>query len=265
MVGPAQILVGTDYPYMAPELPIERGRSAPSGLPQDIHADIAWNNCFRFLGIKPPAVSAGTWIIRRASAGGAPAHDGLQRARRSAGEIAMLEVTRDLMLPTAITGSYPRPLWYDASLRGRSFKTALGDSMFREQYFDAVAAVINAQEAAGLDIVTDGDSRFDLAVGGKSWFFYPIERLGGIEGHRDTSRGWMQRHGLRPGKILWEVQEAYQPGGGEGPADARPARIHRALEGGAAPHRQARQVRRDLRARPRQHAVGRALPATTRR
>jgi len=97
------------------------------------------------------------------------------------------------------------------NLRGQSFKAALGDSMFREQYLDAVAAVINAQEAAGLDVVTDGDSRFDLAVGGKSWFFYPIERLGGIDGHRDTSRGWMARHGLRPGKILWEVQEAYQP------------------------------------------------------
>ena len=124
----------------------------------------------------------------------------------------MLTVTRDLKLPTAITGSYPRPLWFDQSLNGRSFKTAMGDSIFREQYLDAVAAVINAQEAAGLDIVTDGDTRFDLAVGGKSWFFYPIERLGGIEGHRDTSRGWMQRHGLRPGKILWEVQEAYQPG-----------------------------------------------------
>jgi 5-methyltetrahydropteroyltriglutamate--homocysteine methyltransferase len=50
-----------------------------------------------------------------------------------------------------------------------------------------------------------------LAVGGKSWFFYPIERLGGIAGHRDTSRGWMQRHHLRPGHILWEVQEAHQP------------------------------------------------------
>jgi 5-methyltetrahydropteroyltriglutamate--homocysteine methyltransferase len=124
----------------------------------------------------------------------------------------MLTTTRDLKLATAITGSYPRPLWYDANLDGRSFKSAMGDSMFREQYTDAVAAVINAQEAAGLDIVTDGDSRFDLAVGGKSWFFYPIERLGGITGHRDTSRGWMQRHGLRPGKILWEVQEAYQPG-----------------------------------------------------
>jgi 5-methyltetrahydropteroyltriglutamate--homocysteine methyltransferase len=124
----------------------------------------------------------------------------------------MLTVTQNLMLPTAITGSYPRPLWFDLSLNGRSFKSALGESLFREQYLDAVAAVINAQEAAGLDIVTDGDSRFDLAVGGKSWFFYPIERIVGVEGHRDTSRGWMSRHGLRPGKILWEVQEAYQPG-----------------------------------------------------
>jgi 5-methyltetrahydropteroyltriglutamate--homocysteine methyltransferase len=123
----------------------------------------------------------------------------------------MLSVTQDLMLPTAITGSYPRPLWFDASLNGRSFKAALGESLFREQYLDAVAAVINAQEAAGLDIVTDGDSRFDLAVGGKSWFFYPIERLGGLTGRRDTSQGWMGRYGLRPGQILWEVQEAYQP------------------------------------------------------
>ena len=31
----------------------------------------------------------------------------------------MLTTTKDLVLPTAITGSYPRPLWYDASLEGR--------------------------------------------------------------------------------------------------------------------------------------------------
>src|SRR5207245_1883453 len=61
-------------------------------------------------------------------------------------------------------------------------------------------------------VVTEGDCRFGVALGGKSWVFYPIERLGGIHGHCDTSRGWMQRHGLRPGRILWEVQEAYQPG-----------------------------------------------------
>ncbi|MBI3966127.1 MAG: cobalamin-independent methionine synthase II family protein [Chloroflexi bacterium] len=124
----------------------------------------------------------------------------------------MLTVTRDLMLPTTITGSYPRPLWFNESLRGRSFKAALGDSLFREQYLDAVACIINAQEAAGLDIVTDGDSRFDLAVGGKSWFFYPLERIGGITAHRDTAKIWTERSSFRPGHILWEVMEAYQPG-----------------------------------------------------
>ena len=61
----------------------------------------------------------------------------------------MLTVTRDMMLPTTITGSYPRPLWFDRSLAGRSFKSALGDSLFREQYLDAVASVIAEQEAAG--------------------------------------------------------------------------------------------------------------------
>jgi methionine synthase II (cobalamin-independent) len=72
-----------------------------------------------------------------------------------------------------------------------------------------VACIINAQESAGLDILTDGDARFDLAVGGKSWFFYVLERLGGIGGHRDYSSKW--GFGLHPGHILWEVLEAYQP------------------------------------------------------
>src|SRR2546425_10954411 len=128
---------------------------------------------------------------------------------RLQGEFRMLRVTHDLIMPTAITGSYPRPLWFTESLNGRSFKAALGDTIFREQYVDAVACIINAQEAAGLDIVTDGDSRFDLAVGGKSWFFYPIERLRGVVGHRGTSPGWMQRHGLPAGRLLWGVPGAY--------------------------------------------------------
>src|SRR5258705_506578 len=62
----------------------------------------------------------------------------------------MLTTTRDMVLPTAITGSYPRPLWYDANLSGRSFKTMMGDSLFREQYLDAVAAVINARGLASM-------------------------------------------------------------------------------------------------------------------
>ena len=122
----------------------------------------------------------------------------------------MLNATRDKILPTTITGSYPRPHWFTEELRGRSFKAALGDSRFREQYLDAVACLVREQESAGLDIVTDGDSRFDLTVGGKSWFYYVIERLHGITGHvdRSSSRGWTA---LRPGHILYEVMEAYQP------------------------------------------------------
>src|SRR3989441_3475064 len=46
----------------------------------------------------------------------------------------MLVATRDKILPTTMTGSYPRPQWFTEGLRGRAFKDALGDSVFREQY-----------------------------------------------------------------------------------------------------------------------------------
>ena len=124
----------------------------------------------------------------------------------------MLKVTKDMVLPTTMTGSYPKPNWYNQGLHGRAFKQALGDSLFREQYLDAVSTIINDQETAGLDIVTDGDSRFDIEVGGKSWFFYVLERLGGLGDSRDVSSGFADLDvGIRPGHILWEVGEAYQP------------------------------------------------------
>jgi methionine synthase II (cobalamin-independent) len=122
----------------------------------------------------------------------------------------VLKATLAKPLATTITGSYPRPHWFTEGLHGRAFKEALGDSRFREQYLDAVSAIIREQELAGLDIVTDGDSRFDLVVGGKSWFYYAIERLRGITDHVDTTSagGWKA---IRPGHILYEVMEAYQP------------------------------------------------------
>ena len=122
----------------------------------------------------------------------------------------MFTVTKDKMLPTTMVGSYPRPHWYVENLRGRPFKLALADERFREQYLDAVTCILNDQARAGLDILTDGDARFDQDVGGRSWFFYPLERIEGVAGRRDRSPGWSRRLDLRPGQILWEVQEAYQ-------------------------------------------------------
>ena len=57
----------------------------------------------------------------------------------------MLTVTKDLVLPTTITGSYPKPNWYTQNLQTRPFKVAMGDSLFREQYLDAVAGILTEQ------------------------------------------------------------------------------------------------------------------------
>lgn len=45
---------------------------------------------------------------------------------------AMLTATKDLMLPATVTGSWPRPRWYDGGLWGRPLDTALLDVKFRE-------------------------------------------------------------------------------------------------------------------------------------
>ena len=120
----------------------------------------------------------------------------------------MLKVTQDMVLPTTMTGSYPKPIWYDQGLHRRAFMDAMGDSQFREQYLDAVATVINDQSMAGLDIVTDGDSRFDLEVGGKSWFFYDLDRLEGLKGTRELE-GFGGPNAV-PGNIWHEIREAYR-------------------------------------------------------
>ncbi len=120
----------------------------------------------------------------------------------------MLSATRDLPLATAMVGSYPRPRWFDRSLGGRDFRLALGDDeVFREQYLDAVAVCVSDQERAGLDVLTDGDARFDLSVGGKAWWDYVAERLEGIVSQGTGSEAFA-RFSPRPGQILWEVRES---------------------------------------------------------
>jgi 5-methyltetrahydropteroyltriglutamate--homocysteine methyltransferase len=93
----------------------------------------------------------------------------------------MLKVTAHKLLPTTITGSLPRPSWYTENLGTRSFLDAMVTSRFREQYVDALSVYLRDQEVAGLDIVTDGDCRFDQDVGGQSWTSYPTHHMTGFE------------------------------------------------------------------------------------
>ena len=174
----------------------------------------------------------------------------------------MLNATRDLVLPTTITGSYPRPHWFTEELRGRGFKDALGDSRFREQYLDAVACLVREQEMAGLDFVTDGDSRFDLTVGGKSWFYYVIERLGGITGAQDrsTGGGWKS---LAPGPHPLRGDGGLPARGGGRPLEARRAPVRGPLQDRPAAREQAGEVRRDHRPVARQDAGGPPLRRRT--
>src|SRR4051794_9279583 len=101
--------------------------------------------------------------------------------RRQRGSVAMFRATKDIILPTTITGSLPRPSWYTENLGTRHFLEAMVTRKFREQYEDALTCYIRDQEIAGLDILTDGDCRFDDDVGGQSWAAYPPMHMAGFE------------------------------------------------------------------------------------
>ncbi|HEY7965578.1 MAG TPA: cobalamin-independent methionine synthase II family protein [Solirubrobacteraceae bacterium] len=116
----------------------------------------------------------------------------------------MLNATAGRPLATTITGSIPRPAWFDQNLAGRTFRQAMGDARYREQYQDAVSSQIRDQERAGLDIVTDGDCRFDADVGGQSWFLYPARRLDGLSGDDHPAVAY----GSGRGTIIFEAMEA---------------------------------------------------------
>ena len=92
--------------------------------------------------------------------------------------------TDGLLLPTTVTGSWPRPVWYTQSLHGRLLSDGLHDMAYREHFLDAISVVLSDQERAGLDILTNGDFHLDNDLGGQSWVRYPLERTHGIHGPR---------------------------------------------------------------------------------
>jgi 5-methyltetrahydropteroyltriglutamate--homocysteine methyltransferase len=121
----------------------------------------------------------------------------------------MLKATAGKVLPATVIGSLPRPRWYTENLGTRSFLDAMVDIEFRDQYVDALTVFIHQQELAGLDIVTDGDARFDHDVGGQSWTRYPTQHMSGFD-HADPVLAKVGAGGIRfpRGHILHDYMEA---------------------------------------------------------
>jgi 5-methyltetrahydropteroyltriglutamate--homocysteine methyltransferase len=121
----------------------------------------------------------------------------------------VLKATAGLSLPTTITGSLPRPSWYTENLGTKSFLDAMVISRFREQYVDALSVYLTEQEAAGLDIVTDGDCRFDQDIGGQSWTSYPPHHMEGFDNlHPKLAKVGAGGIGFPRGHILHDYLEA---------------------------------------------------------
>ncbi len=121
----------------------------------------------------------------------------------------MYKATDGIILPTTIIGSLPRPHWYTENLGTRKFREAMTNARFREQYTDAVSSYLRDEEVAGLDICTDGDCRFDIDVGGHTWFSYAPRHMDGFEGfhpYRIPKVGG--RPTVPPGRILHDITEA---------------------------------------------------------
>ena len=91
----------------------------------------------------------------------------------------MFKGSADVVMPTSIIGSLPRPTWFTEQLGTRNFLDAMID--YREQYEDAVSTYLMWQTVAGLDIVTDGDAHYDDQVAGFSWQSYAPWRMAGFD------------------------------------------------------------------------------------
>jgi 5-methyltetrahydropteroyltriglutamate--homocysteine methyltransferase len=120
-------------------------------------------------------------------------------------------VTKDMVLPSTVTGSWPRPRWFDMSMWGKSLDTCMMDVRFREKFQDALAVVISEEERAGLDILTHGDFHCDEDFAGRSWHHYPIQRWAGFEGDylqsEETRSQWLK---YPPGTLLNEIYTGWR-------------------------------------------------------
>ncbi len=123
----------------------------------------------------------------------------------------MFTVTADMILPSTITGSWPRPRWFDVCMWGRSLDTCMLDIRWREKFQDALSVVVSEQERAGLDILGHGDYHVDEDLAGRAWHHYPLQRWTGLDGDHAqpdaTTAQWLK---YPPGTLLHEIYTGWR-------------------------------------------------------
>lgn len=127
----------------------------------------------------------------------------------------------DILLPTTMAGSWPRPSWFRYQLEGRDVLEAFKVTHHAEAFHDATRCCIQDQEDAGLDILTDGQMWFDdYAMGIGSFLWYWLERTGGFGKQKLPHPA----RAKAKGRDVWALDEA----GGvavEGPITRGPVRM----------------------------------------
>ncbi len=123
----------------------------------------------------------------------------------------MFTVTDGLTLPATVTGSWPRPRWFDVSMWGSPLDTSMMNVRYREKLQDALAVILSDQQRAGLDILTHGDFHLDEDYAGRSWHHYPLQRWAGFEGDylqsEETRSPWLR---YPPGTLLNEIYTGWR-------------------------------------------------------
>jgi methionine synthase II (cobalamin-independent) len=63
---------------------------------------------------------------------------------------------QEILLPTTMVGSYPRPRWLTGKIFGEFDEPDYIDYQIKENYTDAVRLCVDDQRAAGIDVICDG-------------------------------------------------------------------------------------------------------------
>jgi hypothetical protein len=145
--------------------------------------------------MRHPSSAAPAWLTMTRACAPAPAARKVPPSRAATlsfavnpGRSSVLTVTRDMILPTTVTDSYPRPLWFDRSLAGRRSRRCWAIRCSASSISTRLPPSSRAGSRGPRH--RDRPRRPLRSHGGRQVVVLPIERLCGIDSHRDTSRGW---------------------------------------------------------------------------